>query len=194
MGIWEADMTTRRVQKLADWNVLVTLPENTFHEARRILTRWGRIEPTGYYNVLVMHVVDPNAFLADFASAVAATPGLLNFVSHVVPAQRSFSFDSSEAFEREARAVALGRLSDLAGASFYVRLHRRGSKGIISTQPEERFLDEVLLNALADAGTPGRIGFSDPDKVIQIETVDGRAGMSLWTREDLRRFPFLGVD
>jgi tRNA(Ser,Leu) C12 N-acetylase TAN1 len=194
MGVWEADMTTRRVQKLADWNVLVTLPENTFHEARRILTRWGRIEPTGYYNVLVMHVVDPNAFLADFASAVAATPGLLNFVSHVVPAQRSFSFDSSEAFEREARAVALGRLSDLAGASFYVRLHRRGSKGIISTQPEERFLDEVLLNALADAGTPGRIGFSDPDKVIQIETVDGRAGMSLWTREDLRRFPFLGVD
>lgn len=187
-------MTTRRVQKLADWNVLVTLPENTFHEARRILTRWGRIEPTGYYNVLVMHVVDPNAFLADFASAVAATPGLLNFVSHVVPAQRSFSFDSSEAFEREARAVALGRLSDLAGASFYVRLHRRGFKGIISTQPEERFLDEVLLNALADAGTPGRIGFSDPDKVIQIETVDGRAGMSLWTREDLRRFPFLGVD
>jgi tRNA(Ser,Leu) C12 N-acetylase TAN1 len=194
MGVWEADMTTRRVQKLADWNVLVTLPENTFHEARRILTRWGRIEPTGYYNVLVMHVVDPNAFLADFASAVAATPGLLNFVSHVVPAQRSFSFDSSEAFEREARAVALGRLSDLAGASFYVRLHRRGFKGIISTQPEERFLDEVLLNALADAGTPGRIGFSDPDKVIQIETVDGRAGMSLWTREDLRRFPFLGVD
>jgi tRNA(Ser,Leu) C12 N-acetylase TAN1 len=194
MGVWEADMTTRRVQKLADWNVLVTLPENTFHEARRILTRWGRIEPTGYYNVLVMHVVDPNAFLADFASAVAATPGLLNFVSHVVPAQRSFSFDSSEAFEREARAVALGRLSDLAGASFYVRLHRRGSKGIISTQPEERFLDEVLLNALADAGTPGRISFSDPDKVIQIETVDGRAGMSLWTREDLRRFPFLGVD
>jgi tRNA(Ser,Leu) C12 N-acetylase TAN1 len=194
MGVWEADMTTRRVQKLADWNVLVTLPENTFHEARRILTRWGRIEPTGYYNVLVMHVVDPNAFLADFASAVAATPGLLNFVSHVVPAQRSFSFDSSEAFDREARAGALGRLSDLAGASFYVRLHRRGSKGIISTQPEERFLDEVLLNALADAGTPGRIGFSDPDKVIQIETVDGRAGMSLWTREDLRRFPFLGVD
>jgi tRNA(Ser,Leu) C12 N-acetylase TAN1 len=194
MGVWEADMTTRRVQKLADWNVLVTLPENTFHEARRILSRWGRIERTGYYNVLVMHVADPSAFLADFASAVAETPGLLNFVSHVVPVQQSFPFDSSEAFEREARAVALGRLSDLAGASFYVRLHRRGFKGIISTQPEERFLDEVLLNALADAGTPGRISFSDPDKVIQIETVDGRAGMSLWTREDLRRFQFLGVD
>lgn len=187
-------MTTRRVPRLTDWNVLVTLPENTFHEARRMLSRWGRIEPTGYYNVLVMHVADPNAFLADFAAAVAETPGLLNFVSHVMPAQRSFPFDSSEVFEREASAIAFHWLPHLAGASFYIRLHRRGFKGIISTQPEERFLDELLLTALADAGTPGRINFADPDKVIQIETVDGRAGMSLWTREDMHRFPFLGVD
>jgi tRNA(Ser,Leu) C12 N-acetylase TAN1 len=141
-----------------------------------------------------MHVADPDVFLADFASAVAETPGLLNFVSHVVPMQKRFPFDSSEAFERQARAIALDWLPDLAGASFYVRLHRRGLKGIISTQPEQRFLDQVLLAALADAGTPGRISFAVPDKVIQIETVDGRAGMSLWTREDLRRFPFLGVD
>ena len=187
-------MTAQRARKPADWNVLVTLPENTFREARRMLSRWGRIEPTGYYNVLVMHVADPNIFLADFAAAVAETPGLLNFVSHVVPVQQSFPFDSSETFEREARGVALGWLADLAGASFYVRLHRRGFKGIISTQPEERFLDEVLLDALADAGTPGRIRFADPDRVIQVETVDGRAGMSLWTREDMHRFPFLGVD
>lgn len=187
-------MTTRRVPKLANWNVVVTLPENTFREARRMLSRWGPVERTGYYNVLVMRVADPNAFLADFASAIAETPGLLNFVSHVVPAQQAFPFDSSDAFQREARAIALGWLSDLAGASFYVRLHRRGLKEIISTQPEERFLDEVLLTALAEAGTPGRISFADPDRVIHIETVDGRAGMSLWTREDLRRFPFLGVD
>jgi tRNA(Ser,Leu) C12 N-acetylase TAN1 len=194
MDAWEADMTTRRAPKAADWNVLVTLPENTFREARRLLSRWGHVEPTGYYNVLVMHVADPNVFLAEFAAAVGETPGLLNLVSHVVPAQRTFCFETSEAFEREARAVALGWLPDLAGASFYVRLHRRGFKGIISTQPEERFLDDVLLAALADAGTPGRINFADPDKVIQIETVDGRAGLSLWTREDLRRLPFLGVD
>lgn len=159
-----------------------------------MLGRWGRVGRTGFYNVLIMRVSDPKAFLADFAAAVAESPGLLNLVSHVVPVQQGFSFESSEEFEREARGVALGWLSDLAGSSFYVRLHRRGFKGIISTQPEERFLDEALLAALAEAGTPGRISFEDPDKVIQIETVDGRAGMSLWTREDLRRLPFLGVD
>ena len=87
-------------------------------------------------------------------------------------------------------AMVLGVAVSLAP----MRLHRRGFMGIISTQPEERFLDEVLLDALADAGTPGRIRFADPDRVIQVETVDGRAGMSLWTREDMHRFPFLGVD
>ncbi len=180
--------------RLADWNVVVTLPEYTFREASRMLGRWGRVGRTDFHNVLVMYVSDPKAFLADFAAAVAESPGLLNLVSHVVPAQQCFSFESGEEFEREACAIALGWLPDLAGSRFYVRLHRRGFKGIISTQPEERFLDEALLAALAEAGTPGRISFEDPDKVIQIETVGGRAGMSLWTREELRRLPFLGVD
>ena len=31
-------------------------------------------------------------------------------------------------------------------------------------------------------------------KYMDIETVGGRAGMSLWTGEELRRFPFLHVD
>jgi tRNA(Ser,Leu) C12 N-acetylase TAN1 len=188
------DMETPHATKPIDWNVVVTLPERTFREALHILHRWGQVRRTAYYNVLVMRVDDPNAFLAEFAAAVAKEPGLLNLVSHVVPAQRSFSFESGDEFEREARAVALGWLTDLASARFYVRLHRRGFKGIISTQPEERFLDEALLTALAAAGTPGHISFEDPDKVIQIETVDGRAGMSLWAREDLHRFSFLGVD
>ena len=41
---------------------------------------------------------------------------------------------------------------------------------------------------------PGQIGFEDPDAVIDIETVGNRAGISLWTREDLQRFEFLRPD
>jgi hypothetical protein len=47
-----------------------------------------------------------------------------------------------------------------------------------------------VLDAL---GTPGRISFAGPDAILQIETIDGHAGVSLWRREDLRRCPFLGV-
>jgi hypothetical protein len=38
---------------------------------------------------------------------------------------------------------------------------------------------------------PGRIGFDDPDFIIHIETIDRRAGMALWSRDDMQRYPFL---
>ncbi len=183
-------MRPSHTETLIDWNVVVTLPENTYREATRMLAHWGKVGRTSFNNVLTMRVSDPRAFLVDFAVAIAVLPGLLNLVSHVVPAQRTFSFESTEEFEGEARAIALSWLPDLARSSFYVRLHRRGFKGILSTRPEERFLDAALLAALSETGRPGQISFEDPDKVIQIETVDGGAGMSLWTREGLRRFPF----
>lgn len=175
----------------ADWNVVVTLAEQSFREAVRLLGRWGKVRRTAYYNVLGVKVASADAFLADFAASVAANPGFLNFVSHVVPAQQTFVFTSAEEFETQARAIALGWAPKLGGKRFHVRLHRRGFKGVLSTPREERFLDEALLAALPEAG---RIDFADPDAVIQIETIDGRAGMSLWTRDELRRHPFLGAD
>lgn len=72
-----------------------------------------------------------------------------------------------------------------------MRLHRRGFKGVLSTPKDEQFLDRFLM---AELGQTSRIGFSDPDAVIQIETIDSRAGMSLWSRDELQQYPFLGVD
>ena len=178
---------------LSDWNVVITVLEDGFRDAFRVLRRWGSARRTAYYNVLVMTVADPSKLLVEFAAAVAESPGLLNSVSHLFPVQRAIDFASAEEFEARAREVALGWLASLAGKSFHVRLHRRGLKGILSTPKEERFLDEVLLEGLKAAGTPGHISFERPDAVVQIETIDGRAGLSLWTADDLRRYSFLGV-
>jgi len=175
----------------AEWNVVVTLAEQGFRDAVRLLRRWGTVTRTPYYNVLAMRVDDPRAFLADFAAALAASPGIANFVSHVVPAQHTFDFATAEEFAARARDVALAWAPEIAGKSFHVRLHRRGRKGVLSSPREERFLDDALLQGTAPAG---RIAFDDPDAVIQIETIDGRAGMSLWTREEMRQHPFLGAD
>jgi len=175
----------------ADWNVVVTLGEDSFREAVSLLRKWGAVKRTAYYRVLVVKVENPSAFFADFTAAVANAPGILNFVSHVVPAQETFDFSTAEEFETRARAVALAWAPKLGGKRFHVRLHRRGFKGTLSTPREEKFLDEALLAALGDQGY---IGFTDPDAVIQIETIDGRAGMSLWTREEIRHCSFLGAD
>ncbi len=133
-----------------------------------------------------MAVADPDRFLQEFGAAVAETPGILNFIAHVFAAQRTFDFATVEEFEAKARDAALAWAPLLAGKRFHVRLHRRGLKGVLSTPNEERFLDEALLQALSAAGTPGHIGFDEADFVIHIETVDHRAGLSLWSREDMQ--------
>jgi len=173
------------------WNVVVTLLEATAPQARRVLRRWGWLQRTPYFHVLVMAVADPDQFLREFGEAVAKTPGILNFVAHVFAAQRTFDFASVEEFETKAREFALAWAPLLAGKRFHVRLHRRGLKGVLSTPKEERVLDEALLDALSAAETPGHIGFDDADFIIHIETIDRRAGMALWSRDDLCRYPFL---
>jgi tRNA(Ser,Leu) C12 N-acetylase TAN1 len=175
----------------ADWNVVVTLPEATFREARALLRDWGAVSRTPYYNVLALKVADPVAFLAGFARLVQESPGILNLVSHVVPAQRTFDFASADEFEAKAREIVLEWGPALVGKAFHVRLCRRGLKGSLSSPKEERLLDDALLAATEAAGGRGRIAFDDPDAIIRIETIDGRAGMSLWTRDDLRGRPFL---
>ncbi len=183
-----------KLQEAESWNVVVTLLEATPREARGVLGKWGNVARTPYYHVLTMTVPDPRAFLAEFAATAEAMPGLRNLISHVVPAQRTFDFSSPEEFEARAAEIAREWRRDLAGRSFHVRMHRRGEKHVLSTPKEERLLDTLLLTELENAGTPGRIAFDDPDCIIQIETVGRRAGMSLWTREELQRWPFLGVD
>jgi tRNA(Ser,Leu) C12 N-acetylase TAN1 len=85
-------------------------------------------------------------------------------------------------------------LPRLQGASFHVRMHRRGFKQAMSSQVEERFLDHAMLDALAELGHPGRIIFDDPDMIIDVETVGNRAGLSIWSRADLERYAFLKLD
>ena len=176
------------------WNVIVTLPEATAPQARRVMRRWGRLYRTDFFHVLVMAVADPDRFLQEFGEAVAATPGILNFIAHVFAAQHTFDFATVAEFDVKARDGALAWVPLLAAKRFHVRLHRRGLKGILSTPYEERFLDEALLQALSARGTPGHLGFDDADFVIRVETIDLRAGMSLCSRDDLARYPFLSGD
>jgi hypothetical protein len=98
----------------ADWNVIVTLPEATFREARRFLHRWGDVHRTVYFHVLTLTVDDVESFLADIGKAVEEKPGTLNILSHMIPAQRAFNFASAEEFEARARDI-LGEPSPTRG-------------------------------------------------------------------------------
>lgn len=179
---------------LRDWNVLVTVYEEEFRQACRLLRQFGAIAPSDFHNVITMRVEDPTRFTEALGERIAADPGILNSLSRVVPAALAFDFRDAGEFEEQARIAVRQLVPRLAGCSFHVRMHRRGFRHRISSKDEEQLLDKVILDALEAAGTPGSITFEDPDAIVAIETVGQRAGVSLWTREDMRRYPFLRLD
>jgi tRNA(Ser,Leu) C12 N-acetylase TAN1 len=159
-----------------------------------VLQRLGKVVETPFYNVLLLQADDLPAFLTAADERLAADPRLARDVARILPLSHTFEVRDSTELERRFETIAAGWLDRLAGRAFHVRLHARGWGKELSRLAEERALDDVVLGALDARGTPGRIEFDRPDAVIDVEVVGQRAGVALWTREDLDRFPFLRID
>jgi tRNA(Ser,Leu) C12 N-acetylase TAN1 len=177
-----------------DWNVVVSLYQDGFKRALRLLREFGSVERSPYHNVLVMRASDPIDVLGAIERMTEENPALYDAISRVAPAMRSFDFQSAEEFRENSKSMLLEWSQDLAGRSFHVRLHRRGARHDLKTPDVERFLDDAALAATREAGSPGKISFTDPDAVIAIDTIDDRAGVGLWTRDDLVRHRLLRPD
>lgn len=177
-----------------DWNVVVTVSQRGFREAFGLLQDYGPVKKTGFYNVLVMQVEDPLQLLEELDYLGAQYPDSVHCLSRVVPVTTSFAFQNPEAFEEQAKEQVTAWVPRLRGATFHVRMRRRGFKGRLSSQDEERFLDEYLIEEVAQAGGETRVNFDDPDFIIALETVGQRAGLSIWGREQLQRYPLLKLD
>ncbi len=179
---------------MKDWNVVIRTYQDGFKRALRVLQELGLVERSPYHNVLVMRVDDSMATLEALERRAEEVPALYDAISRVSPAMQCFEFHSAQEFRDKARKVLIEWLPQLAGRSFHVRFHRRGPRDDLRTPEIERLLDDTLLDALIEAGTPGIVSFSDPDAVIAIETIDDRAGLALWSRDDLARHHLLRPD
>jgi hypothetical protein len=174
---------------MIDWNVIVTVRED-FDRAVALLRELGAVERTGLYNVILMRVPDVRALLEQIAQ-LPAEEHFFGAISHVVPITHKLWFANAEEFEHKARDVVLAWAPELAGKSLHVRMRRRGREGELHAHELERRLADAELAELARLGTPGRIAMEDADAVIVIETIRDEAGLALWTRADLERYPFL---
>jgi len=175
------------------WNAIVTARGDRLPQARKVLRALGRVERTGFYNVLTMHVDDPEHLIDRLERLFAEHPAAVEAVAHVFPAERCFEFLSPAEFESKSRDVALAWVPRLAGKTLHVRVHRRGRKGTLVSPEAERAIADALLAAIDETGTPARVAFDDPDAIVLIETIGGRAGMALLTRDDYRRHPLLAT-
>lgn len=177
-----------------EWNVVLTIYQDGFRRVIRALRNLGAIERTQYHNVLVVKADDPRAFLEQVEQMTRADPALYDSISRVAPATRAFPFQSADEFLKKARTVVCEWLPQLRDRSFHVRVHRRGMSSPPSSSELEQSLGETLLDGLKQQGAAGTISFSDPEAVIAIDTVDDRAGLALWSREDLTGHKMLRPD
>lgn len=174
--------------------MVVTVREHGYRRMRDWLAQFGQVGRTGFRNVLTLKVDDVRGFVEALAAALEAKPELREQLGHVMPATATFVFQTPEEFEARAKEALERSVPALAGKRFHVRMRRRGFKGRLSSPEEERFLDRFLLERAERAGRSGTIAFDDPDAILAVETVGPRAGLSLWRREDLQRYPFLQLD
>lgn len=176
------------------WNVVVSVHEKHYQEALALLRTLGRVHRTDFYNVLVVRVDDVDRALDTLSQRLQQEPQVKAWLSRIVPVTTTFVFQSPPEFERQASQAVRQWAPLLAGKSFHIRMHRRGFKGRLSSQDEERFLDRVIIDALAQDGKSAHIDFESPDAIIAVETVGQQAGLSFWTRQQLEAYPFLRLD
>ena len=176
------------------WNAVITVHEGYYRSVRELLEPLGTVRKTEFFNVLVMEVDNIQEAMETLKAMIDEEPEVRTAITRFVPASQTFFYTSAEEFEEKAQETALSWTRELEGKKFHVRMKRRGFKKRISSLEEETFLDKVLIEALEKRGASGTISFTDPDAVIAIETVGQRAGMTLFTRQELARYPFLHLD
>lgn len=176
------------------WNVVATVHSNqNMAKGRELLNSFGPAEITDYYDVLVVTAEDPAAFLEAFRGRAEREPQILSILSRVIPMTQTFTFQTPEEFKQKAKEALRPLIEQIAGKSFHVRMHRRGFKHRISSHEEERELAEYIFDTLEKSGKTPKIRLEDSDVLVDIETIGQEAGVSLWSRQDLLRYPFLKV-
>lgn len=179
---------------MQDWNVVVNVHERGYRKALELLEDLGPVSKTDFFNVLVMKVADIHSLMETLRSWTERDSSIPTFLARVSPVMHTFNFQSPEEFRTQAEQIVLRWTPQLGSRRFYVRMHRRGFKGRISSMETEQFLDESLMRALEKAGTPGHVAFDHPDAVIALETIGQRAGLALWSRIELEKYSLLRLD
>ena len=183
-----------RIDEPGHWNVIATA--RPMHEAgaRVALARLGEICETPFSNVVLVAVDDVGTFADALLKAIADDPPVGRSLARVLPAQHTFHYESLGDLEAITRQLLDDWMQDLEGVTFHVRCHRRGRVNDLDAAEEEDFLGDAILRGLSERGISGRVTFDDPDFVVDVETLNDEAAISMWTRDDLSAYPFLRID
>src|SRR5262245_2355413 len=111
------------------------------------LRRLGVFRGAGYRNVAMGRVDDVPAFLAAWSDAMASDTILGAAVGRVLPITQTFLIDETDPMS-SLLAVVEPLVPEIDGRSFYVRVERRGLRGVLDSSEAERTLGAALWRGI----------------------------------------------
>ncbi len=180
------------LRAMKNWNVVVTSYRNKERQLLRELEGLGEFIGSGFRDVILGKVPEVGDFFESLNRCWEERPFFRYLLSSVVPLLVVFPFTTENLLKRlKQEALALG--PEIGNASFYVRMKRRGHKGIISSMEVEQALDKFLLDELAARGQKCKVDFTSAEIIVMIEAIHTQCGLGLVTQEMKDRFPFIKV-
>jgi tRNA(Ser,Leu) C12 N-acetylase TAN1 len=172
-----------------DWNLVVTAHGGRRHDLIYALRPIAKLRRAGFSEVLVGRTDDVAACLEGIAARAADPIVASEILARVVPVERTFALAADIAAQLVAEMAPL--VDALVGASFHVRVERRGHKRLVQSDRVERLLGGTLVEALRTRGHAPRVTFDDPDMIVAVELIGEVAGIGLVPRDLRRRYPFV---
>lgn len=175
---------------MKDWNVIVGVRDGAFEAAGRAMEPFGQVKRSAIVDVLAMKVADPAALAAQYDALLKHSPRVRDAIVGVVPLTHCFDFDGEEDFANKVQGVIVGRWGPkLKGTKFQILTRRRGYANEVPRKLDRGERENDVVDELGAWGLPR----DECDFIITIETLRRRAGLSLWTSEELWRYPFLDL-
>lgn len=177
---------------MKEWNLLVATYWGKGKRSLHFLNQHGEFKSSGFKDVLLGHVEDVQLFLDKMELMRQENPGRVDFISRIVPLERTFHFDLFE-FMDQLKASLSPYVGKVADKKFYVRAKRRGHKGEISSHAIEKEIAEFIVENLEKTGKQPHVSFSDPDVIIVVETIGNWAAVTSITKEMKEKYPLLKI-
>lgn len=176
-----------------EFNLVVTMErDGRFGHLMKELELYGEFRRTEFFGVVLGRVADVEAFLETIRAKREKQLTAFQDVGRVIPLDKVFSFRPETFLELVAAAIR-PYLPVLAGKRHYVRLERRGFKGVIVSPEAEQALDGFIADELAALGASAEVDFENPDAVVVVETIGDRCGVTLLARKTMERYHFVRV-
>ncbi|NMX20892.1 hypothetical protein C5S30_00300 [ANME-1 cluster archaeon GoMg4] len=176
------------MKMMEDWNVVVIGDGDREKELLENLEEDGEFERSGFRDVVIGNVEDIVEFLED------AEHNKYPYLKRVIPIDDAFFASPENLIDILKKRVEQYIDEIEPGETFGFRVERRGMKEDISSQKVEREVGGYFYDLVEKVhGRKPKVNLKNPDKLIAIEIVGNRCGLSFITREMREKYSVIKV-